>query len=594
MTNSQVKKAIDETIGEDAMMNEAYVQKILHGKKRRKKPIPFLQPVIVVLLMFTIGGILYFIPEQSEQAVEIESEYLAANHEQLIADFYGAINQHDKKALAKVSLVNSEQAFIRYSIFDFKKPIEVIKTIETEEAITLFIRLQTNDSNFLEELIINKETVKIELDMTQPMGFYEVEAELPKEFTLEYKVAPYAPVLENIELDLEEATVQTVNGHTLYQIPTDEGIWRVFETPGGERFDLNIASDGPTQFITGNNQQFFFVDSETIETTYIYRNDKRNYQIVTGELESPHVMTFASDFHDEPVLFSSGSEPKVITTKQGQLIYANIFEHANLINPSDFYHAESIGKHLLVEYTEDLKQISTYYQFTAHGVLMDYSKIGMLEAKPEHFTDMSLAHRYNDQLIYTFNKDKIYYGGRSLAGELVEEQYTNIQIKTKDNQYFITGDDGFSWTLTRIAPRILVDEKGIEYIIPFAFEDMPQISDVLLDDEIQSMGIYKIGGIGTYAYILEEDLDKINELFSQATVNDEYISLGTSDFMIDIEYKNGKRERLELWLKERDQESFVMKNDVVSNTITLFKIPAALADRLRKLADKIEEIDNSK
>ena len=228
-------------------------------------------------------------------------------------------------------------------------------------------------------------------------------------------------------------------------------------------------------------------------------------------------------------------------------------------------------------------------------------------AKPEHLKDMFIQNRKESRIMYVFNNGTLHYKSdtriylekpksedeKPYSGELIEETYTNIQIETKDNQYFITGDDSFSWTLTRTAPRILVDEKGNEYIIPYAFENKPQLSDVLLDDEIQSLGIYKIGGIGTYAYILEEDLGEVNKLFNQATVNEEYIS-EMPNFKINIEYENGKSGRLELILKEDDQESYVSKNDVENNTYTIFKIPGELADYFRQLAEKIEEINKAK
>ncbi|EKB43520.1 hypothetical protein B857_03716 [Solibacillus isronensis B3W22] len=79
-------------------------------------------------------------------------------------------------------------------------------------------------------------------------------------------------------------------------------------------------------------------------------------------------------------------------------------------------------------------------------------------------------------------------------------------------------------------------------------------------------------------------------------MNEEHqrIGLDVSELMIEIEYKNGKRERLELWLKGGDEESYVLKNDVEKNTWTIFEIPKALANHFRKLVNKIEEIDNSK
>lgn len=227
-------------------------------------------------------------------------------------------------------------------------------------------------------------------------------------------------------------------------------------------------------------------------------------------------------------------------------------------------------------------------------------------AKPEHLKDMIVQNRKESRIMYVFNNGTLHYKSdtrlylekpksedeKPYSGELIEETYTNIQIKAKDNQYFITGDDSFSWTLTRTAPRILVDEKGNEYIIPYAFENKPQLSDVLLDDEIQSLGIYKIGGIGTYAYILEKDLGEITELFSQATVYEEFIDLERSEYMINIEYKNGEKGRLELWLKEGNKEGFVIKNDVINNTWTTFKIPKALTDHFYQLAEKIKLIDS--
>lgn len=230
-------------------------------------------------------------------------------------------------------------------------------------------------------------------------------------------------------------------------------------------------------------------------------------------------------------------------------------------------------------------------------------------AKPEHLQEISLQNRNNSQYIYVFSYGTLSYLGntlpyyyekpKSVQGELysskiIESQPIDIQIKTKKNQYFITGDGGFSWTLTRIAPRILVDENGIEYTIPYAFENIPQISDILLEDEIRTLGMYKIGGIGTYAYIQEENLAEVNELFNKATVYKEYTYLGMPRYMINIEYENGDKLRLELSLNERGKTSFVLKNDMVNNTVTTFKIPPALTNQFHQLAEKIEEIDNAK
>lgn len=475
MTSSQMKKAIDETISKEPMMNEAFVQKVLHGKNRRKKPIPFLQPALVVVMMLAIGAVLYFTPQQNEQsAVDVEAPNLTEKYQRLVSEFYSAILQRDSEELTKMTVMDSEDVLSRYNNYDLTKQLQVMRTIDEKEQMTIVMKLpDLNGATFLDTLVIHKKTEKIELDMLQPLERYVEDVALPKEFVFEYRIAPNAPIILNLELDLREAEIQTNNDHTLYQIPTDAGIWRVFETPSGERFDLNIVSNEPTQFNFGGDGRYYLIDSKTLETTFIYHNQTGEYQLVTGQLKYPGVTLYSTDYHEAPTFLFGGDEPKVITIEQGQLMYANVFEHADLTNSSAFYHTEAIGQHLLVKYTEDLRQISTYYEFTSADRLTDYRTINLLEAKPEHLKNMSLTNRYNDQLMYIFDGDTIYYRGRTNTFELVEKTYTNIQIETEGDQYFITGDDGFSWTLTRTAPRILQDEKGIEYTTSVKFEDLP-------------------------------------------------------------------------------------------------------------------------
>ena len=94
-----------------------------------------------------------------------------------------------------------------------------------------------------------------------------------------------------------------------------------------------------------------------------------------------------------------------------------------------------------------------------------------------------LRNRYDDRIYYLFSEGELLYRADSrlfierpksadekpLSGELIENTYTNIKISTKGNQYFITGDDGFSLTLKRIGERLLVDQEGNEYITPIYF-----------------------------------------------------------------------------------------------------------------------------
>lgn len=231
--------------------------------------------------------------------------------------------------------------------------------------------------------------------------------------------------------------------------------------------------------------------------------------------------------------------------------------------------------------------------------------IDILEAKPEHLQDMILQNRYNYSIKYIFEGDTLHYRNDTRiyrerptaenpepdSGELVEKTYTNVKIETKNNQYFITADDGFSWTLTRTAPRILQDERGIEYTVPIAFEDIVEMSDVLLEDEIHALRLYKSGGTGMNAYVLEEDLVQVNDLFTQATVHKEMFTFEDTALRLEIEYPNGKKVTFKLWLKE-DQQSVIMNMNPLENTYTIFKIPEALADHFRTLVKQIDEIDS--
>ena len=489
MTSSQVKKAIDETIGQKPLMNEAFVQKVMDDRKKQKKPLPFLQPALVALLMLVIGAVLYFTPQQ-RQAVQIESQYLSEPYEKLIGQYYAAIHEQDKIALAKVARTNPDEAFFRYSTFDLTGSIHVLKNIEADEEITVFTKLSRQDgSELIDTLVINKAMKKLEVDALQTMKYYVEDVDLPKELVLEYKEAPLAPVMENTTLTLDDATVQKINGYTLYQIPTKEGMWRVFEAPNGQQLDLGKTASELMHFQSGGEGCFYFIDSETLEIIIVYHNKEKAYQTISGKLKYAGVTSYRTDFHELPVFTLGGAEPKLVTIEQGKLLYANAFEHIELVNPPEFYSSEAVGPHLIVIYNEDNRQLSSYYQLTDKNTFTNERFINMLEAKPEHLQDMVLQNRYNDQIMYIFANDTLHYRSDTRlyrerptsenqkpdSGELVEKTYTNIKIETKNNQYFITGDDDFSWTLTRTAPRILQDERGIEYMAPMAFEELKEM-----------------------------------------------------------------------------------------------------------------------
>ena len=490
MTNSQVKQAIDETIGSKSMLNEAFVEKVLM-KKKPKKSLPFLQPVIVIILMLAIGAVLYVTPSKTEHsAVEIKEQYLNDVQTKLVEQYYSAILKKDKNALAEVATLSNDEVINRYKGFDLTKPLEVIKTIDKENELILFVKLQpAKDPSYsiYEKLLLNKANDKFVLSDAYEFKYYEQEIELPKKISLNYKTAPIAKRRETEIYYIENAEIQTLNGHTLYQLKTKQGTQRIFETVTGERFDLGVVSDGMTYYTVGDNNQFYLIDQITTMMTYIYRNEQGEYQIVTGELGERGITTYQTEVHEEPFIVTGGDQPKIITIQNGQLVYADFLEHAELENSIEFYSTESAGAMVLLKYTEDLKQISTYYELTSMNVYEDYRMRDVLIADPSHLQTMWLTNRYKGQLKVQFDNGTLYYRNNDRVDkeeptfdhdpiwpETIEKTITNIKIETKDDQYFISGDNGFTWTLTRTAPRILKDEKGIEYTVPM---DLDKLSE---------------------------------------------------------------------------------------------------------------------
>lgn len=486
MTNSQVKQAIDETIGREPLMDEAFLQKVMDGKQPRKKRLPFIQPAIVLLLLFVVGGMLYFMPQSDEQlAVNIEEQYLTDEEEQLIKNYYSAILNKNKKSFEKLSSIPFDQAVERYLKFDLKQPLQVLKKIENEEFVIVYVKLHSNGTDYLDRIELIESTKKVDIDVKQSLFQYESDITLPKFITLDYKVAPTAPVMQNVDFDKEKVHTRQVNGNTLYLVPRKEGMQHILETEDGLYIELNITSNMTIYTNAGNKDTTYFVNDVTKEATYLFQNQFGDYQMITGHVQYGGVSTYHTDFHDNPVALLVGDKPKIVTIDQGQLMYADVFENAQFMNPAEFYSTESAGPNLLVKYTDDYQQISTYYEFNAIDELQDSRTVNMYEAKPEHLKEMIVQNRYKNNIKYVFNKGTLHYTDdtriflvkpksedeKPYSGDLIEKTYTNIQIETKDNQYFITGDNGFSWTLTRTAPRILKDEKGIEYTVPVNFDD---------------------------------------------------------------------------------------------------------------------------
>lgn len=224
MTNSRVKQAIDETIGREPLMDEAFVQKILDGKQHRKKRLPFMQPAIVLLILFAVCGMLYFMPQSDKQlAVDIEEQYLTDEEEQLVKNYYSAILNKNKKSLEELTSIPFDQAVERYSKFDLKQPLQVLKKIDSKEFVIVYVKLHSNGTDFLDRIELIDSTGKVDLDVEQPLFQYESDITLPKFITLDYKVAPTAPLMQNVDFDKEKVHTRQLNGYTLYLVPRKGG-----------------------------------------------------------------------------------------------------------------------------------------------------------------------------------------------------------------------------------------------------------------------------------------------------------------------------------------------------------------------------------
>lgn len=139
MTNSQVKQAIDETIGNEPLMNEPFVQKVLDGKKQSKKKVTFLQPAIIFLLFLAIGTMLYLIPQSDKQlAVDSKEAALVAKEEDFESHFY----ESDRYAVYL-----HEDVLIIYGTFigDNRKSI-IADVLLSGEIDSPFIRKEYSDA----------------------------------------------------------------------------------------------------------------------------------------------------------------------------------------------------------------------------------------------------------------------------------------------------------------------------------------------------------------------------------------------------------------------------------------------------------------
>lgn len=62
--------------------------------------------------------------------------------------------------------------------------------------------------------------------------------------------------------------------------------------------------------------------------------------------------------------------------------------------------------------------------------------------------------------------DKIIASIYDGSSDQVEKIFANAEIKTKNDQYFITADEGINLVFTKVGERIIKDEEGMEYSTP--------------------------------------------------------------------------------------------------------------------------------
>lgn len=467
MTNSRIKQAIDEAIGKDPILNEAFVEKVLTKKKTRKSR-QWIQLAIILCTMLMFGFALYFLPAENMQtAVEMEADFLTEEQRTVVEDYFDAIYRKDVKALQKVANVNAETVFEEYSNFDLEQPFEIVKTIDEEQRILLYIKLTVGELDYLNEIQFVKATEKIELNEHQLFYAYG-DIEFPRSIELEFRTVGYATEMLNFDLKSKQQAYEKeifADGTILHQLKDEKGTFRVIETLEGKLLDVGIISDGPST-TSLRPDEYLIIDDKASIVTLLYKHSNGNYQIVHGDFQKDRgINSYMQDFHDEQFYFWGGQEPKIVTIQDGELISANILEHAKLDGPSAFYSVDKRwGSTILLKYDDNYAQRSNYY------MMEDFNKLSNMEvyydAKESHLQNNVFINRANYYNQYEFyeNELKVKLAPKDVRIDGKSEMiYTNIKVRVDGKKYFLTGDDGFTLQFTRKDDRTIVDEQGNEY-----------------------------------------------------------------------------------------------------------------------------------
>ncbi|MEG0386270.1 MAG: hypothetical protein RR642_16135, partial [Solibacillus sp.] len=374
----------------------------------------------------------------------------------------------DAKALKKVANVNTEMVLKEYSIFDLEQPFEIVKTIDEDQRILLYIKLTTGELDFLNEIQFVKATGKIELNEQQLFYAYG-DIEFPRSIDLEFRSAEYAPEMLNFDLKSQQQAYEKgifADGTILHQLKDEEGTLRVIETVEGKFLDVGIFSDGPSISYTMSSGSggYLIIDEKGMNITLLFKQSAGNYQIVYGDLQDRKEGPYQIDFHDEPVYFWGGQDAKIVTVRDGELVSANIFEHAKLNGPIPFYSVDMRGPNVLLKYDDNYAQKSNYYLLEGFDQLST-SEIHF-DAKESNLRNRVFINRANYYNQYEFygNDLKIKLAPKDVGADGKSEQiYTNIKVRVDGENYFVTGDGGFAVQFTRKDDRTIVDEQGNEY-----------------------------------------------------------------------------------------------------------------------------------
>ena len=243
MSESNIKKGIDDVIGQERWLTEELVEKMASRSKSRVVFIKSLQPLLAVTIVFLIGVILYFLPQngQLEQAQtdtmpgqSIEDGVLTDGYKDIVFDYFKAIEKRDDAAFQEVSrtevVASPKEVFLKYEKVDFST-LEIYKTIPMEDAIKLYVRhIDVSDGlEYFNIIYLDPATKTVSEDIYVDWLVYE-ELELPQEIQLNYEEKGLLTTIDKhdtVKHNMAAEVIELMNGMRLMQFQTEDGVWQV-------------------------------------------------------------------------------------------------------------------------------------------------------------------------------------------------------------------------------------------------------------------------------------------------------------------------------------------------------------------------------